>query len=169
MCVCISCSVVSDSWWTPWIVACQIPLSTEFSRQKYWSGLPFPSPEDLPDPGFRQVSGITGRFLAIWATSLIRLNHKYWYLMIGLYSKLRQLIAKIFILFFFLLLMLVEKKCSNWILLKYIYLYKNFIFIYIYIIFTFIYLKILNIYFFIALPYWRGTWKMWCLKHLNII
>ena len=36
---------------TPWTVACQAPLSTEFSRQEYWSGLPFPSPGDLPDPG----------------------------------------------------------------------------------------------------------------------
>ena len=33
----------------PWIVGCQAPLSTGFPRQKYWSGLPFPSPEDLPD------------------------------------------------------------------------------------------------------------------------
>ena len=36
---------------TPWTVACQAPLSTEFSRQEYWSGLPFPSPGDLPNPG----------------------------------------------------------------------------------------------------------------------
>ena len=36
---------------TPWTVACQAPLSIGFSRQKYWSGLPFPSPGDLPDPG----------------------------------------------------------------------------------------------------------------------
>jgi len=34
---------------TPWTVACQAPLSMEFSRQEYWSGLPFPSPGDLPD------------------------------------------------------------------------------------------------------------------------
>ena len=32
-------------------LACQAPLSMEFTRQEYWSGLPFPSPEDLPDPG----------------------------------------------------------------------------------------------------------------------
>ena len=32
-------------------VACQAPMSMEFSRQEYWSGLPFPSPGDLPDPG----------------------------------------------------------------------------------------------------------------------
>ena len=36
---------------TPWTVACQAPLSMEFSRQEYWSGFPFPSPRDLPDPG----------------------------------------------------------------------------------------------------------------------
>ena len=35
----------------PWTVACQVPLSMGFSRQEYWSGLPFPSPGDLPDPG----------------------------------------------------------------------------------------------------------------------
>ena len=36
---------------TPWTVAYQAPLSMVFSRQEYWSGLPFPSPGDLPDPG----------------------------------------------------------------------------------------------------------------------
>ena len=36
---------------TPWTVVGQYPLSMEFSRQEYWSGLPFPSPGDLPDPG----------------------------------------------------------------------------------------------------------------------
>ena len=35
---------------TPWTVACQAPLSIEFPRQEYWSGLPFPSSGDLPDP-----------------------------------------------------------------------------------------------------------------------
>ena len=35
----------------PWTVACQAPPSMGFSRQEYWSGLPFPSPGDLPDPG----------------------------------------------------------------------------------------------------------------------
>ena len=39
-----------------WTVACQAPLSTEFSRQEYWSGLPFPSPRDLPDPGIEPKS-----------------------------------------------------------------------------------------------------------------
>ena len=35
---------------TPWTVAHQIPLSMEFSKQQYWSRLPFPSPGDLPNP-----------------------------------------------------------------------------------------------------------------------
>ena len=38
---------------TPWTVTSQAHLSTEFSRQEYWSGLPFPPPEDLPDPGIK--------------------------------------------------------------------------------------------------------------------
>ena len=36
---------------TPWTVACQAPVSMGFPRQEYWSGLPFPSPGNLPDPG----------------------------------------------------------------------------------------------------------------------
>ena len=39
-----------------WIVAHQASPSIGFSRQGYWSGLPFPSPEDLPDPGIEQGS-----------------------------------------------------------------------------------------------------------------
>ena len=40
----------------PWTVAHQAPLSMEFSRQEYWSGLPFPSPGDLPEPGIEPES-----------------------------------------------------------------------------------------------------------------
>ena len=40
---------------TPWTVAHHAPLSMEFSRQEYWSGLLFPSPGDLPDPGIEPV------------------------------------------------------------------------------------------------------------------
>ena len=48
---------------TPWTVAFQAPLSRELSRQEYWSGLPFPLPEDLPDPGIEPVSpALTGGF-----------------------------------------------------------------------------------------------------------
>ena len=38
---------------TPWTVAHQAPLSMEFFRQEYWSGWPFPSPVDPPDPGVK--------------------------------------------------------------------------------------------------------------------
>ena len=52
-CVCavFSYSVRSDSFLTPWTVAHQAPLSMGFRRQEYWSGMPFSSPEDLPNPG----------------------------------------------------------------------------------------------------------------------
>ena len=41
---------------TPWTLAYQAPLSMGFSRQEYWSGLPFPSPRDLPNPGIKPGS-----------------------------------------------------------------------------------------------------------------
>ena len=41
---------------TPWTVAHQAPLSMGYSRQEYWSGLPFPSPGDLPNPGIEPKS-----------------------------------------------------------------------------------------------------------------
>ena len=40
----------------PWTVDCQVPLSIEFSRQEYWSVLPFPTPGDLPDLGIKPRS-----------------------------------------------------------------------------------------------------------------
>ena len=49
---------------TPWTVANQAPPSMGFSRQEYWSGFPFPSPGDLPDPG------IEPRSPAFWADAL---------------------------------------------------------------------------------------------------
>ena len=61
---------------TPWTVAYQAPLPMGFSRQEYWSGLPFPSPGDLPDPGIEpgssafQADALTseppGKPLYIW-------------------------------------------------------------------------------------------------------
>ena len=41
---------------TPWTVARQAPLSMEFSKQEYWSGLPYPSSGDLPEPGIEPGS-----------------------------------------------------------------------------------------------------------------
>ena len=47
---------MSDSVWPPWTAAGQTPLFMGFSRQEYWSGVPLPSPEDLPDPGIEPMS-----------------------------------------------------------------------------------------------------------------
>ena len=48
---------------TPWTVTCQVPLSMGFPRQEYWSGLPFLSPRDLPDPGVEPAfPAFAGRF-----------------------------------------------------------------------------------------------------------
>ena len=48
---------------TPWTVACQAPLSMGFSRQEYWSGLPLPSPGDLPESGRESTTPVlAGRF-----------------------------------------------------------------------------------------------------------
>ena len=54
VCVCVLLSRVR-LFATPWTIAHQ-PLSMEFSRQEYWSKLPFPSPGDLPDPGIEPSS-----------------------------------------------------------------------------------------------------------------
>ena len=53
MCVCVCVHALSCVWFfaTTWTVAYQAPLSLGLSRQEYWRGLPFPSPEDLPDQG----------------------------------------------------------------------------------------------------------------------
>ena len=57
---------------TPWTLACQAPLSMDFSRQEYWCGLPFPTPGDLPDSGIEPTSlaspASTGRFFTTNAT-----------------------------------------------------------------------------------------------------
>ena len=62
-CVCVLSRV--QLFATPRTVAHQAPLFMEFSRQEYWSGLPFPSPEDPPNPGIEQGS------LALQADSLL--------------------------------------------------------------------------------------------------
>ena len=54
---------MSDSFVTPWTVARQAPLSLGFPRQEYWSGLPFLSPGDLPDPRVEPVPpALAGKF-----------------------------------------------------------------------------------------------------------
>ena len=57
---------------TPWTVAHQAPLSMEFSRQEYWSGLPCPPPRDLPNSGIKPMSlmspALAGGFFTTSAT-----------------------------------------------------------------------------------------------------
>ena len=57
---------------TPWAVAHQALLSMEFSKQEYWSGLPFPTPGDLSDPGIEPMSlespAVAGGFFTTSAT-----------------------------------------------------------------------------------------------------
>ena len=55
---------------TPWTVAHQVPLSMGFPRQEYWSGLPFSSPGDLPNPGVERDSP------ALASTSQLALSHQ---------------------------------------------------------------------------------------------
>ena len=52
----LSHSVVSDCWRSKWAVAHQVPPSMGFFSQECWSGLPFPPPGNLPDPGIELVS-----------------------------------------------------------------------------------------------------------------
>ena len=54
--VCAQLIIRVPSFVTPWTVSFQVPLSNGFSQQEYWSGLLFPSPGDLPDPGIKPVS-----------------------------------------------------------------------------------------------------------------
>ena len=60
---------MSDSFATPWTVACQVPLSMGFPRQEYWSVLPFPSPGDLPDPAIKPTS-------PAWQVDSLPLSHQ---------------------------------------------------------------------------------------------
>ena len=58
LCVLRSKSLQScPTLWTPWTAARQLPLSMEFSRQEYWSGLPHPPPGNLLDPGIKPSLG----------------------------------------------------------------------------------------------------------------
>ena len=57
----LSCFSHVQLFVTPWTVAHEAPLSIGFSRQEYWSGLPFPSPGDLPDSGIESASLMSDR------------------------------------------------------------------------------------------------------------
>ena len=56
LCVCMLSHPVMSNSETPWTAAHQTPLSMGFSRQEYWSGLPLPTPGDLPNPGIKPMT-----------------------------------------------------------------------------------------------------------------
>ena len=61
------CHSVASNSVTPWTVSCQASLSIGCSRQEYWSGLPFPPPGDLPDPGMELLSrALAGAYEGTW-------------------------------------------------------------------------------------------------------
>ena len=62
-------SVVSDSFGTPWAVACQAPVCMGFSRQEYWRGLPFPTSGDLPEPGIEPRSLVSPELAGFFTTA----------------------------------------------------------------------------------------------------
>ena len=73
MCLCVlSCFCHVRLFATPWTVACQAPQIMELFRQEYRSGLPFPTPEYLPDSGIEPTSlvtlALTGRIFITSAT-----------------------------------------------------------------------------------------------------
>ena len=84
-----SCSVpvMFDSFTTPGTAAQRAPLSTGFSRQEYWSGLPFPPPRDLPDPGIKPASLASPAVAGILFTTEPPGKPWYMYIYIHLYNK----------------------------------------------------------------------------------
>ena len=61
--------MVSESFATPWTVVHQFHLSMGFSKQEYWSGLPFPPPGDLPNPGIKPESSVAPALQADFFTT----------------------------------------------------------------------------------------------------
>ena len=84
VCVLVVQSDTKSVWLfvTPWTVAQHAPWSMGFPRQEYWSGLPFPSPGDLPDPGIEPGSP------ALQADSLPSELPVYMYINFGIFSKI---------------------------------------------------------------------------------
>ena len=66
-------SVASNSFETPWTAVCQGPLSMGCSRQEYWSGLPFPPPGNLPNPGMEPSTLVSLALAGRWI--LYQLHH----------------------------------------------------------------------------------------------
>ena len=70
--------VMTNSFETLWTVAHQAPLSMGFPRQEYWSGLPFPSPGELPNPGIEPMSPQGQAFHHCGSTGLYNKRQTVW-------------------------------------------------------------------------------------------
>ena len=73
-----SYSVLSHSFETPWTIARHAPLFMGFPRQEYWSGLPYPPPGDLPDPGMEPASPALAGGFYHWATRQVFKFGQFW-------------------------------------------------------------------------------------------
>ena len=78
-CVCAQFLSHVQFFATPWTVAHQAPLSIGFPRQEYWTGLPFPSPEDLPTPGIEPTSLASPILAGRFFTAVPPKNTLYWF------------------------------------------------------------------------------------------
>ena len=93
----------------PWTVAHEAPLTMGFPRQIYWSGLPFPSPGDLPDPGIEPMSltfpAFSGRFFTTsttWEAPFNTYKGRYKYyntFILNSIHKCKSLLCSIFLMF----------------------------------------------------------------------
>ena len=96
--LCVHPELLSCVWLfaTLWTVACQAPLSMEFSRQEYWSGLLFAIPRDLPNPGIRPASSpLAGRFLPL-SHQGSPMKYFHWFILINLPSSACKRVTKDF-------------------------------------------------------------------------
>ena len=98
VCVC-ACSVVSNSV-IPWTVVGQALLSMEFSREEYWSGLPFPPPGNLPDPGIKLGSSVSsiGRWI-LYPCCHLGSPFMYIYLHIYMFDEIRRAVETYIFMF----------------------------------------------------------------------
>ena len=114
ICICVYVYVgvlsrISHTWpfASPWTVVCQAPLFTGFPKQEYWSGLPFPSLGDLPNPGIEPVSLISpilsGLFFisAAWKACMYKfiynINIGTFYIIYNMYSNIYNIYSNIYI------------------------------------------------------------------------
>ena len=97
-------SVVSDLFVIPWTVACQAPVSTGFPRQEYRSGLPFPTPENLPvqgiKPEFPGPPVLAGRFFTTEPSGKPNLSGEFFLIYSTQKSFIRYAICKHFLPFY---------------------------------------------------------------------